>query len=319
MKTRTASRAAVAAAATTRNRVASAVTPLMVTPSPPRKKKPKSTHQSMSSEQDIREEMRKLVLSRVTIPSGGNTDTLGGWCLVDGLAHCAIASNGILLPLIKEHCPPDFYIDQINNKHASTSSEEEEDGYKSFRSLCRIVSGQQLAGSAARTIWRRLLNVVDATEEDTTNLTPESILSIVDGGNIEEDLRSPAGLSNSKCNCIISIANNYRGGNLSDDILLGGEATTDDEVRTRLLSIKGLGPWSVDMFLLFQCHRSDILPIGDLAFRNGTANLWEVRGKAKGGGLCERRDKEVMRELHSAFTPYRSISSYYMYKCSGMK
>lgn len=136
--------------------------------------------------------------------------------------------------------------------------------------------------------------------------------------NVEEDLRSPAGLSNAKCNCIIAIAKSFKEGTLSDGILLGGEAT-DGEVRSRLLNIKGLGPWSVDMFLLFQCHRSDILPVGDLAFRNGTRNLWGVKGNAKGGSLCQKKDKQVMEELHAAFAPYRSISSYYMYKCSGMK
>lgn len=101
-------------------------------------------------------------------------------------------------------------------------------------------------------------------------------------------------------------------------MLLGGEAT-DDDVRSRLLDIKGLGPWSVDMFLLFQCHRADILPLGDLAFRNGTKNLFGVSGKAKGGSLCQKKDAEKMNDLHEPFAPFRSIASYYMYKCSGMK
>ena len=70
-----------------------------------------------------------FVLSRVNLaddtPSGSdiNTDTIGGWCLVDGLVHCAIASNGILLPLIKEHGPPPFYLDHIKNKSTSSSDD----------------------------------------------------------------------------------------------------------------------------------------------------------------------------------------------------
>mmetsp|Transcript_38752 Transcript_38752/g.83475 ORF Transcript_38752/g.83475 Transcript_38752/m.83475 type:complete len:337 (+) Transcript_38752:131-1141(+) len=336
MQTRRASRAAAAAVSGTTRAASVAV----AASSPPRKKpntQNVSRHTTTSgrsipfdSEYNIQEEMRSLVLSRVsglndtTIERNIDTETIGGWCLVDGLVHCATASNSILLPLIKEHGPPRFYLDHVkkiasrSDDDASASGSNNTDDLRSFRSLCQIVSGQQLAGNAAKTIWRRLLKVVDATEEDSTNLTPDRILSIVENGDTESDLRAPAGLSNAKCNCIIAIAMSFKEGTLSDNILLGGEAA-DDEVRSRLLSIKGLGPWSVDMFLLFQCHKSDVLPIGDLAFRNGTSNLWRVKGKAKGGGLCQRKDEQLMRDLHGPFAPYRSLSSYYMYKCSGMK
>ena len=161
-------------------------------------------------------------------------------------------------------------------------------------SLCRIVSGQQLAGSATLIIWRRLLNVVGATEEDTSILSPDRILSIKDS-NVEAKLRAPAGLSNTKCKCIISIAKCFRDGTISD-ALLGGHVS-DDEVRSRLMAIKGVGPWticfdsstlgirsfndqlilsdspiisSVQMFLIYNNHRSDVLPIGDFAMRKGT-------------------------------------------------
>ena len=161
-------------------------------------------------------------------------------------------------------------------------------------SLCRIVSGQQLAGSAALIIWRRLLNVVGATEEDTSILSPDRKLSIKDS-NVEAKLWAPAGLSNTKCKCIISIAKCFRDGTISD-ALLGGHVS-DDEVRSRLMAIKGVGPWticfdsstlgirsfndqlilsdspiisSVQMFLIYNNHRSDVLPIGDFAMRKGT-------------------------------------------------
>eukprot|EP00581_Thalassiosira_minuscula_P002737 CAMPEP_0183747778 /NCGR_PEP_ID=MMETSP0737-20130205/67437_1 /TAXON_ID=385413 /ORGANISM="Thalassiosira miniscula, Strain CCMP1093" /LENGTH=405 /DNA_ID=CAMNT_0025983495 /DNA_START=220 /DNA_END=1438 /DNA_ORIENTATION=- len=309
---------------------------------------------SKESTNNIRDEMQKLVLSHANVANDDNendtsnrslrgsstainTNTIGGWCLVDGLVHCAMASNGILLPLMKEHGPPAFYLDHINttNKRSQedSSNTNTNDGFTSFRSLCRIVAGQQLAGPTAKTIWRRLLRVADATEDDPTNLTPDRILSLVANGDVEKELRAPAGLSNAKCNCIIGIATSFREGILSDRLLLGGNEQEenddddgvksspngDDEVRSRLLGIKGLGPWSVDMFLLFQCHRSDILPVGDLAFRNGTSNLWKVKGRAKGGGFCQKKDEHVIKELHEPFAPYRSISSYYMYKCSGMK
>lgn len=288
-----------------------------VTPSPSRKKIKIS-----SCNHDIRNELIEVVLSHINKDFNDediNTKTIGGWCLIDGLVHCSTASDEILLPLIREHGIPSLYIDHLKNTNSSQNAATVNDGYESFtRSLCRIVSGQQLAGSAAKTIWRRLLNVVNASEDDTTNLTPERILQLIEEGDIES-LRRPAGLSNAKCKTIIAIATAFQDGTLSDGMILGGKAT-DDVVRNLLLGIKGIGPWSVDMLLLFQCQKSDILPIGDLAFRNGTRNLWKVKnGKAKGGGLCQKKDKELIEKYHKPFAPYRSLSSYYMYKCSGMK
>ena len=286
-----------------------------------------------------------------------NTNTLGGWCLIDGLTHCASVSGGILAPVIKKYGPPLFYIDHLQktNKILSSigggsgdedpncsvyvssdySTLKNKDKYRSFRDLCRIVSGQQLAGPAAKTIYSRLLSVVggsgggaekDDDDNTTSTLTPEGVLSIVRKGDMETDLRAPAGLSKAKCHCIVEIARNFQNGTLSDEFLLGsGENSSnsannnDDEIRSRLLDIKGLGPWSVDMFLLFQCHRSNILPIGDLAVRNGTSKLWNVKGNAKKGGLCPKKDADKIKDLHEPFAPYRSISSYYMYKCLDLK
>ncbi|MGK3734053.1 MAG: 3-methyladenine DNA glycosylase/8-oxoguanine DNA glycosylase [Bacillariaceae sp.] len=321
-----------------------------------------------------REDIQKLVFSCIGIDDDDydtvvispqnrsnniNTNTLGGWCLIDGLTHCASVSGGILAPAIKKYGPPSFYIDHLQkiNKISSvdggsggdedpncsvyvssdySSTLNSKDKYRSFRDLCRIVSGQQLAGAAAKTIYSRLLSVVGGSgggaekDDDDNNtmstLTPEGILSIIREGDMETDLRAPAGLSKAKCNCIVEIARNFQNGTLSDEFLLGNDENSsnsannnDDEIRSRLLDIKGLGPWSVDMFLLFQCHRSNILPIGDLAVRNGTSKLWNVKGSAKKGGLCQKKDADKIKDLHEPFAPYRSISSYYMYKCLDMK
>jgi hypothetical protein len=162
-----------------------------------------------------------------------------------------MASDGILLPLIREHGPPPFYIDHIRKNGSAFFGDSPckdlsptTNGDKSFATLCRIVSGQQLAGGAALTIWRRLLRVVGATADDTSNLSPDRVLSIAEDGDAESELRAPAGLSNAKCNCIIAIARCFRDGTLSDDVLLGRGAT-DDEVKSRLKAVKGVGPWTV--------------------------------------------------------------------------
>lgn len=72
------------------------------------------------------------------------------------------------------------------------------DGDRTFLSLCCIVAGQQLAGAAAHKMFCRLLHAVGATEEDTSNFSPDRILWIKEGGNVKAELRAPAGLSNAK-------------------------------------------------------------------------------------------------------------------------
>ena len=115
--------------------------------------------------------------------------------------------------------------------------------------------------------------------------------------------------------CIVEIAKNFQNDSLSEPLSDNFfRRSSDDEVRARLIGIKGLGPWSVDMFLLFQCHRPNILPVGDFAFRKGTAKLWGIKGD-----LCQKKDANILHDKHAPFKPYRSISSYYMYKCLEMK
>ena len=295
-----------------------------------------------STSATTRESIRRLVESHivgevdgsyVNLKSKVDTTTLGGWCLVDALLHCAEASNGVLSPLILKHGPPNFYLDHIREKYnsvedeneAGTSSSTTAEDYPSFRALCRTVAGQQLAGAAAETIWRRLVETVaentnQVSEPSFSSLqffTPEALLSVVENmdtkGNksfVQEDyekLRKSAGLSRAKCDCILAIARSFQAGSLSEAFLT--EPNNDETIRERLLSIKGLGPWSVDMFLMFRCHRSNILPIGDLALRNGTAVLWKANRS-----FCAKKDAAVIAKYHSPFEPYRSISSYYMYK-----
>lgn len=263
----------------------------------------------------VREKVQNLIQSSICSSSSLSgssikTETMGGWCLVDGLTHCMTASNGILKDIIEIHGPPDFLKNYLQTGKTSTRGKHE-DGYQSFRSLCRTVASQQLAGPAANKIWARFLEVVRASPSDTTNLTPQAILSIIDDGDVEDDLRKPAGLSNAKCNCIIALSEAFNDGELSDSIL---SSAPDEEVYQKLQQVKGIGPWTVDMFLLFECHRQNILPIGDLAVRNGTSILWKVKGKGKGGALCPKKNKDDIEMCHEPFAPYRSISTYYMYK-----
>ncbi len=295
-----------------------------VTPSPKKKQKVHRASSSSSKSQVkqrtlfpakvkplTKDEIRQLIHSHIPNASDNiSTVTQGGWCLVDALSHCAKASNGILNDLIKQFGPPKFYLKYFETSRTNTGGRSE-DGYQSFRSLCRIVASQFLKSETADAIWERFLRVVGASKNDTANLTPQAILSIVQNGNIEKDLRKPAGLSGPKCSTIITLSEAFAQGDLSDEILKNSSA---EVVSQELQNVKGIGPWSVDMFQLFEAHRKNIVPLGDVAFRNGTAKLWKVKGKGNNGKLCGEEDKDLIEKLHAPFYPYRSISTYYMYQ-----
>ena len=276
--------------------------------------------------------------------------TRGGWSLVEGLTHVASAFDGKLMPLIEKHGPPSFYLsnpDEIDDacrhkkedgvatgsiKRIVTPDDKNDDngnndGFRSFRALCRIIVGQQLAGPAAKAMWSRLLLSMTTINQEYEQkfktdikvcLSPLSILAMSRKGEaMIESLRKSSGLSRSKMIAIVDLARHYDKGILSDKFLFGkcqDIINHDDKIREQLMKVKGLGPWSCDMFLIFHCHRPDILALGDLGVRKGTGAFFGVRGKGKNNKLCEKKDGDLMRRLHEPFAPYRSLSTYYMWK-----
>ena len=130
-----------------------------------------------------------------------------------------------------------------------------------------------------------------------------------------ETLRKSSGLSRSKMITIVDLARYYDKRILSDKFLFGkcqDITNHDDKIREQLMKVKGMGPWSCYIFLIFHCHRSDILALGDLGVRIGTGAFFGVRGKRNNNKLCEKKDGDLTRRLHEPFAPYRSISTYYM-------
>jgi DNA-3-methyladenine glycosylase II len=276
----------------------------------------------------VRSMVEELVVAE-QLSSGRSSTTMtkDGWCLVEGLVHVASAHGGKLVPVIERHGLPKFYFESSNTvppcRHASASAANRtsikrdrdtftEEDCVTFRALCWIIVGQQLAGPLAIAIWKRLLAVVDATPNQPNKLTPRAILMLGEG-DVETTLRKPAGLSNAKCRSVLDLAQHYQRGDLSDSLLFSGK---EKQVREALLRVKGLGPWSVDMFLLFHVQSPNVLPLGDLAFRKGTVILFDCKGKGKNGSLCEKKDASLLQKLHQPFSPYQSLSSFYMWRCN---
>ena len=155
-----------------------------------------------------------------------------------------------------------------------------------LHTLVRSVVGQQISVRAADAIWNRL------DEACNNSITENNLLKLS-----IEDMRK-TGLSNTKSNYIMNIVN----ANLSE---LDWEDMNDEEVSNELCKIKGIGPWTADMFLIFRLGRTNILPLGDI----GLVNAINLHYNNK-----EKLSKEELMKFKEKWSPWCSIATWYMWR-----
>jgi DNA-3-methyladenine glycosylase II len=162
-----------------------------------------------------------------------------------------------------------------------------------FASLVQSITYQQLAGGAARAIHQRLVQVLH------NEVTAERILATS-----PSELRQ-AGLSNSKVASIIDLATRVA----DHSLLLDGRRMakeSDTEIASQLTSVRGIGKWTADLFLMFRLRRMDVWPVGDLAVRRGYAAAWQI-------DTPTAKELEILGE---PFRPYRSVAAYYCWQAA---
>jgi len=162
-----------------------------------------------------------------------------------------------------------------------------------FAALVRSIVYQQLAGAAAQAIHRRLVAALGG------EVVPERILATP-----PETLRA-AGLSGAKLLSLQDLAAKV----LDGTVLLNPRhlsRESDTEVVARLTTVRGIGKWSAEMFLLFQLRRLDVWPTGDLAVRKGFGLAW---------GIPTPTVKEL-DALGEPYHPYRSIVAWYCWRAA---
>ena len=155
-----------------------------------------------------------------------------------------------------------------------------------LHTLVRSVVGQQISVRAADAIWNRL------DEACNNSITENNLLELS-----IEDMRK-TGLSNTKSNYIINIVN----ANLSE---LDWEDMNDEEVSNELCKIKGIGPWTADMFLIFRLGRTNILPLGDIGLVNAINLYYNNK---------EKLSKEELMKFKEKWSPWCSIATWYMWR-----
>lgn len=161
-----------------------------------------------------------------------------------------------------------------------------------LRALARAIVYQQLSGKAAGTIWARWL----AGYPRRRFPSAAAILATP-----VEALRA-AGLSAAKGAALHDLAARVVARRLAPRRLA---ALPDAEVAAALLPVRGLGPWTVDMFLMFALGRPDVLPVGDLGVRKGLRRHF---------GLRALPDPARMRRLAAPWAPFRSAAAWYMWR-----
>lgn len=158
-----------------------------------------------------------------------------------------------------------------------------------FRTLARSIVGQQISVKAAQAVWERF-------EALAVRVAPASVVALD-----EAALRS-AGLSRMKADYLKDLAGRFHDGRLRPRRW----ARMDDEaIVADLVQVKGIGRWSVQMFLIFHLMRPNVLPVGDLGLQRAMERHYND------GGELTRDD---MREIARPWQPWSSVATWYLWR-----
>lgn len=153
-----------------------------------------------------------------------------------------------------------------------------------FEGLLQAIVGQQISNQAAAAIWARLRAVPGA-------LAPCGLLAL------DEATLRGAGLSRPKVAHARSLAEAFADGRLDTAALA---AMPDDAAVAAIAAVRGMGPWSAEVYLLFALEREDVFPAGDLALAGAAAALKR---------LPARPGPAALRVLARAWQPWRGLAA----------
>lgn len=157
-----------------------------------------------------------------------------------------------------------------------------------FHTLVWAIVNQQLSVRAAKTIEDRLLQRLDTDCFEAQHFH-----------RVQEKTLRACGLSGSKIRYIRELARQVRSCSLRLDTI---HRLDDVQVAETLMALPGIGPWTVDMFLMFSLGRLDVFPVGDLALRKSIQRHYVVPADA---------GHDVYIEIAERWRPYRTVASWY--------
>ena len=165
-------------------------------------------------------------------------------------------------------------------------------GKNVFRALCRSIIYQQVSGKAAASILKKFIALFPGKKFPK----PEDVVAMP-----VEKLRS-AGLSGQKASYIKDLAEKFTNKTIKHRAL---HKMTNEEIIEHLTQVKGIGVWTVHMFLLFTLQRPDVLPTGDLGVRKGFQIVYKLRSLPS---------PEHMERLAKPWREHASVASWYLWR-----
>ncbi|MGD0800614.1 MAG: DNA-3-methyladenine glycosylase 2 family protein [Terracidiphilus sp.] len=169
-----------------------------------------------------------------------------------------------------------------------------------FESLLESILYQQLNGKAAATIHRRVREYFDGDP------TPQLLLDTPD-----EVLRA-AGVSGNKARALKDLAARTLDGTVPTHAAI--RKMTDEEIVERLTEVRGIGPWTVEMLLIFRMGRPDVLPVTDYGVRKGFALTFLRIPKTRALVADDLPQADVLLKRGKRWAPFRSVASWYLWR-----
>ena len=165
-----------------------------------------------------------------------------------------------------------------------------------FSELCEIIINQQLSDKAAATIFGRFRKLFPQKK-----ITPQALLKLA-----AEKIRS-CGTSNAKVSFLKDLAAKVLAEELRLDQL---NKLSDDLIMKELTKVKGIGPWSAEMFLMFSLGRDDVFSHGDLGLRNAIKKLYKFK---------KEPTKKQIEKIVEKWKPYRTYACRILWKSLEIK
>jgi len=163
-----------------------------------------------------------------------------------------------------------------------------------FGALVRAIVFQQLAGRAAQAIHGRVVATIGGV------VAPEAFTATSD-----EALRA-AGLSGNKLASLRDLSAKVLDGTV---VLSTSTRLSDDEIIAQLITVRGIGRWTAEMYLMFELRRLDVWPVDDLGVRQGYAAAW---------GLAPAPTAKELQPLGDRFRPYRTVVARYCWEAMAL-
>lgn len=158
-----------------------------------------------------------------------------------------------------------------------------------FETLLRAIVGQQISVKAAQSVWDKFASAV-------SNITPSLVLATQ-----TQTLRG-CGLSGQKVTYIRDLAEHFESGRLQARAF---HSKSDQELLELLCGVRGIGPWTAEMFLIFHLNRPDVYPLQDIGL------IRAIEKSYRGGESISKRDLIAIGEQ---WRPWRTVATWYLWR-----